>query len=303
MKTFFLCIAIIAVSIVLSGCNSMKYSNSMMSNDVVIEKPNSRYVERIIIFDNCPVSGASVQESAEFAPAIAAAAAPVLVNFVYDQLKSYAIRRKDELNATRVIPSAVDLPVRTGSSKCLAVVRGMYGQQVAESTPDSSGSMTKATLQKLELTNYPDFYMEFRLIRNNVNTLMVQPAFLHYAKSAAKRVGDGVKNLTVGLAFGEKPINDEAASKTASNYLAPYSFPGVKIGTQFNENLLRHERRQLAIDAKANSSLNVSAIINESADADIATEFLITLLSDETFKKTVTKGATGVLLQVFGPNQ
>lgn len=279
--------------LVLAGCQGTMLTKASKASEV--NQLKNRYAELVYTVEpqsvlrngkranqTCPVSEKGTADGRNnfgVVESLFAAAIDLAVNQAVTAVKDFAKNYADELDATRVIPGVIKIP-KDGESTCIVIVRGLVGEADANTdVKEKFGKFNKETLKGLGYANYPDFYMEILMSRKG-KKVMLEPAYVLYRDTAAKRSGNGVKDITVALVMDEKPITENAGEEAASAAV-PFSFQKSKFGDEISSNLLFANAREYTLKNDKATSSNAAAVINESADPTRAMQFLVDLIGHE----------------------
>lgn len=119
--------------------------------------------------------------------------------------------------------------------RCITIARGKFGAIVKDFDDVDAGLAGKFDanfFRETGLEETPDFYAEFVLrYSTQRNAFMIVPAYVYYGSSAAKQVGDGIKDLEFVFALsvpGQQAKNDAVQSSAFA--VAPVTIRDAQIG-------------------------------------------------------------------------
>jgi hypothetical protein len=230
----------------LAACSPGSGSTPPATSVVAISPIHARQAAAVRIQATCPVAGGTRATTSDerrlspsLAPVLAAALVPIAVDFAVSAVRDYLARVESERTASYTASGAGSLP--SGGGVCLVVTRGRLGSPDAD-RPQSQGEVTATAMNGVGLAGTPDFYMEARLVVRPrpgatppVNDLVLQPQYLQFARTAARRGRDEEKTLGMVLILRQDPLPGAATSTTAAtgaNAVFPLNFGTLRPGTE-----------------------------------------------------------------------
>lgn len=212
---------------------------------VEVRGVHARQTEVVRIQDRCPLSDRPAEVERTAVPLVAgvvAALIPTAVQFVVSGVRDYLARLEAERTATYTAIGSGMLPAQ--GNACLIVLRGHLGEPPTP-LPPRQGALDTDAMRELGLAATPDFYMEARLIRRprgnppanarETIDLILQPQFVHFARTAARRGRDEAKTIGMVLVLRHEPAAAGANAATAATGAAavfPLNFGAMQPGTE-----------------------------------------------------------------------
>jgi hypothetical protein len=187
----------------------------------------------------------------------------------------------------------------------VVVARGLFG--APNPSPDSGdGKLTTAAeLEKLSLADYPAFYLEAEA-KLEGTSLLLQPRYVRYAQSSARREGSGMKHVGVVIALTEavlKPDAELADDKAIALYR--FDLGRLEIGRSYEH----EEKKPLLTGTAAQQTVplpngeagrvpfNLLAIVTETEQPGLLLEALSTAYGSK--KGDLEKALTEVIKNAF----
>jgi hypothetical protein len=230
----------------LAACSPGSGTTPPVTTATAITTVNARQAAAVRILPSCPIAGGAPSPttvpgaaSIAAAPAIAAALVPVAVDFAVSAVRDYLARVESERTASYTASGSGALPA--SGAACLVVTRGRLGVAAAD-RPPSQGTMSAAAMGQAGLAGTPDFYMEARLVVRPrpgasppMNDLVLQPQYVQFARTAARRGRDEDKAVGMVLVLRQDPLPGAATSTSAAtgaNAVFPLNFGTLRPGTE-----------------------------------------------------------------------
>jgi len=230
----------------LAACSPGSGSTPPVTSATVISPIYARQTATVRIQATCPIAGGAPaatfgrpELSTSALPVLAAALVPIAVDFTISAVRDYLARVESERTASYTASGSGSLP--SAGSACLIVTRGRMGRADAD-RPSSQGAVTDEAMGQVGLAGPPDFYMEARLaIRPRLgatppmNDLVLQPQYLQFARTAARRGRAEAKTIGMVLILRQDPLPGAATSTTAAtgaNAVFPLNFGTLQPGTE-----------------------------------------------------------------------
>lgn len=238
--------ASVGLAAMLAACGSSSGSTPPATTAVAISPVQARQAAAVRILATCPIAGGAQAGTAgtpelapSFVPVLAGALVPIAVDFAVSAVRDYLARVESERTASYTASGSGALP--SGGGVCLVVTRGRLGSPDAD-RPQMQGAVTSRAMNQVGLAGTPDFYMEARLVVRPrpgatppVNDLVLQPQYLQFARTAARRGRDEEKALGMVLILRQDPLPGAATSTTAAtgaNAVFPLNFGTLRPGTE-----------------------------------------------------------------------
>ena len=203
---------------------------------------NERAGAAITLLKSCPVAGPAPAPTAPAPPqnngaaetaAVGVAAAilvPIAADFV-TTLIGKAIQESQDGLSGQFVASGVTTDLQTDlKSGCLVIYRGLFGKMA----PTASDKDLKPHLKELGLVDMPAFYMEAHTTLN-AGVLTLEPKYVRYAQSSARRDGSGMKHVGIVLALTERQLSatDDAPADKEAIALFRLDLGRLKIGRSY----------------------------------------------------------------------
>lgn len=295
----------LGLAILLGACTDSRDFRGLQ----LAEAPGTRIASSVRLINGCPTQYPDFRPGGtRVAPALAAPLIGLGVDFALNAVEAGIKDLQEGRNGQFLaLGSATGweqvVPEANPNRGCVIIYRGVTrgepGGEVSATAPETSGKLTKAMLQALQLEDYPAFYLEaevYTLPSGEGSSLVLKPVYIHYAASAAKYVGSGRKTVTVALAMGRaQPATagtDEGVTKDAPQVYR-FNLGRLKIGEFYagGTDLQSASPRTEVIGT------NMAALVTESEDPSIALGALATAFSDKKgdIAKAVNDAVTGAL--------
>ena len=312
-------IAVLLSSSLLTGCGFLGLDTDRRDfrNLSVSAEEGSRTVSTVRWLSHCPtqveidqfggrvLSGAGALVAGFAADFLVGALSGVIEDSVEGRDGSFvalgASLRKEEY------PAAAQTGDADGINKgCIVVYRAAIGPDAATRSTEGGGKLSPQILQALDLADYPAFYVELKVTdrknpdvggtkkKPSPDTAFVReldPVYVHYADTSARRRGSGRKTVTMAVALGITQVPVEQSNKEVSKAAASvfrFNLGRLEIGSYYGDGP-HHSATGPAVSL---AGTNMVALISESDEPSIALNALASAFeSNEGDLKTLIKDA------------
>jgi hypothetical protein len=196
---------------------------------------NQRYTTRIMIggAEHCQWKAASENGSGSVGlRSIGNLAVPLIGDAIFNLIDG-AIKSYGESLSTSYFAKGVG-NLADEKTMCLIVARGYFGSAGSSDSNWPSKKLDQRKAEGLGLVGYPDFYFEASVVKEGDNVALT-PVVFSFGKTAAKRSGDGSKEIHIFLSNTGSISVSPASTNPSQNMgsVAVFSLGRVKMGTEF----------------------------------------------------------------------